>query len=85
MGYSFISTCSKCNFYMQNKALNMKARVLPCLQLSQMWKCTADHKLGDVYHHDSRQTPYRPVKPTKLNSYVCSVPTKVLMVVVESK
>jgi hypothetical protein len=73
MGYSYIKSCSKCDYYMQNKALHMKARILPRSHLSQMWQCTSDHKLGDVYHHGSLQTPYRPVKTTKLNSYMCSV------------
>jgi hypothetical protein len=64
MGYSYIKSCSKCDYYMQNKALHMKARILPRSHLSQMWQCTSDHKLGDVYHHGSLQTPYRPVKTT---------------------
>jgi len=37
-----------------------------------MWQCTDSHKLGDLYHHDSLNTPYRPVATNKYNSYVSS-------------
>jgi hypothetical protein len=29
MGYSFIKICSKCDYYMENKALNMTTRTQP--------------------------------------------------------
>jgi hypothetical protein len=73
MGYTFIKTCSKCDFYNQNRALNMKALTRPHSELSLMWQCTDSHRLGDLYHHDSLKTPYRPAIVSKYNSYIsCS-------------
>ena len=51
MGFDFVNTCSRCDYYMQNHALNAKALKLPSLVLSSMWQCTGNHILGDLYHH----------------------------------
>jgi hypothetical protein len=72
MGYTFIKTCSKCDYYNQNRALNMKALTLPRSELSLMWQCTDSHKIGDLYHHNTLSTPYKPITTNKYNSYVTS-------------
>jgi len=70
--FLFVSTCSKCDYYLQNQALNMKAQTRPRSELSKMWQCTARHKVGDLYSSQSANTPYRPTNVTMLNSYICS-------------
>ncbi len=72
MGFYFFSTCSKCDYYLQNQAWNMKAQTRPRSELSKMWQCTARHKVGDLYSSQSANTPYRPTNVTMLNSYICS-------------
>jgi hypothetical protein len=72
MGYDFVTTCSRCDYYLQNKALNMKALTLPRSELSKMWQCTKMHKVGDLYHSSCAGTSYRPVIPNSNNSYICS-------------
>jgi len=73
MGYSFIQTCSKCDYYLQNRALNAKALKLPRSELSAMWQCTAKHKVGDLNCHDGNNTPYQPAPVMKYNSFLCSL------------
>jgi len=75
MGFSFIQTCSKCDYYLQNRALNAKALKLPRSELSAMWQCTGctgKHKLGDLSCHDGTNTSYRPAPVTKYDSFLCS-------------
>jgi hypothetical protein len=72
MGFSFVSTCSKCDYYLQSWALNMKAQTLPRYELSKMWQCTTLHTVGDLHTSQSEATPYWSAKVTKLNSYICS-------------
>jgi hypothetical protein len=78
-GYSFVGYCSKCDYYLQNKALNMKARTLPRSELSKMWQCTSLHKFADVYHSYCTNTPYKPASPKKSNSYICSTRPSILL------
>ena len=70
-GYDFVTTCSRCDYYLQNKALNQKALHLPRSQLSKMWQCTSLHRLGDLYHSSCMGTDYRPTMPNKSNSFIC--------------
>ena len=72
MGFDFLNTCSRCDYYMQNHALNAKALKLPSLVLSSMWQCTGNHILGDLCHHQSQKTPYRATKINSYNSYITS-------------
>jgi hypothetical protein len=72
MGYCFVNTCSRCDYYLQNRNLNNKALTLPWLQLSKLWQCTSLHKVGDLYHSQCTQTPYQPILPKKSNSFICS-------------
>jgi hypothetical protein len=72
MGYSFIQTYSKCDYYLQNRALSAKALKLPRSELSAMWQCTAKHKVGDLNCHAGNNTPYRPALVMKYNSFLCS-------------
>lgn len=71
-GYDFVKTCSHCDYYLQNKALNQKALKLPRSQLSKIWQCTSLHKLGELYHSSCMGSKYRPLVPNKTNSYLCS-------------
>jgi len=77
-GYSFVRNCSKCDYYLQNKALNMKAQTLPRSQLSKMWQCTDVHKFSNLYHSHCTNTPYKAVSPKKSNSYICSTRSSIL-------
>jgi hypothetical protein len=70
-GYTFVTMCSKCDYYLQNKNLNMKAMSRPRSELSKMWQCSSLHKLGDLFHSHCNSTPYQPVKLDKNNSYIC--------------
>jgi hypothetical protein len=72
MGFYFVKFCSRCDYYVQNRALNMKAMKLPRSELSAMWQCSALHKLGDLNCHDSHNTPYRPGPVNKYNSFLSS-------------
>lgn len=65
-GYSFVRNCSKCDYYLQNKALNMKAQTLPRSQLSKMWQCTDVHKFSNLYHSHCTNTPYKAISPKKV-------------------
>jgi hypothetical protein len=55
--FCFVSTCSKCDYYLQNQAWNMKAQTRPRSELSKMWQCTVLHKVGDLYSSQSANTP----------------------------
>jgi hypothetical protein len=72
MGFEFVNTCSRCDYYLQNHALNMKALKLPRSELSSMWQCTGRHQLSELITHSGQKTPYRPAPITKQNSYICS-------------
>jgi hypothetical protein len=72
MGFDFVNTCSRCDYYMQNRAFNAKALKLPRLELSSMGQCTGNHILGDLCHHQSQKTPYRATKINSYNSYITS-------------
>jgi hypothetical protein len=72
MGFDFVKTCSRCDYYLQNRALNMKALKLPRSELSSMWQCTGRHQLSELITHSGQKTPYRPAPITKQNSYICS-------------
>jgi hypothetical protein len=61
MGYCVVNTCSRCNYYLQNRNLNNKALILPRSQLSKLWQCTSLHKVGDLYHSQCTQMPYQPI------------------------
>jgi len=37
LGFLFVSTCSTCDNYLENWALNMKAQTCPRSELSKMW------------------------------------------------
>ncbi len=72
MGFAFVTTCSKCDYYLQNRALNLKAQKCQRSELSKMWQCTAVHKVGDLFSSQSQETPYRPTNISKLNSFICT-------------
>jgi len=72
MGYDFVTRCSWCDYYLQNKALNIRALTLPHSELSKMWQCTKMHKVRDLYHSSCTGTSYRPMIPNSNNSYICS-------------
>jgi hypothetical protein len=72
MGYDFVKTCGRCDYYLQNRSLNNKSLTLPRSQLSKLWQCTSYHKVGDLFYSQCSQTPYQPIKPTKMNSFICS-------------
>jgi len=60
-----VKTCSKCDYYLQNKALNAKAAAL-----SKFWQCTSLHKVSDLQGCQYTQTPYQPQPISKHNSYI---------------
>ena len=68
LGFAFIDRCSKCDYYLQNHALNMKALSLPRSQLSKMWQCTSLHRVGDLNSSVAFNTPYQEVPVTSYNS-----------------
>jgi hypothetical protein len=69
-GFPFVSTCRKCDHYLQNRAL--KASSLPKSELSMFWQCTAKHRVGDLNYSSAVRTPYQEEATTKYNSYICS-------------
>jgi hypothetical protein len=71
-GYSFVNTCSKCDYYLSNRFLNNKAMSRPCSELSKMWQCTRPHKLGDLYLSAMHNTPYDETPINKNNSFLVS-------------
>jgi hypothetical protein len=76
MDFEVVKICSRCNYYMQNHALNAQALKLPHSELSSMWQCTGSHILGDLYYHDSHKTPYRPVATMRYNAFIISIPIR---------
>ncbi len=72
MGFTFISTCSKCDYYLQNKALNAKAMTLPRRELSKLWQCSSNHTVGDLNSRQFMNTPFQRENLNKYNSYICS-------------
>ncbi len=72
-GYSFINTCSGCDYYKVNRALNLKAMSSSRVELSKMWQCTMPHTLGNLYHCQEHNNPYRETPISKHNSYICNL------------
>jgi hypothetical protein len=70
LGFAFVKTCSKCDYYLQNRALNMKALSMPRSELSKMWQCTSLHRVGDLNSSEAFKTPYQEVPITSYNSYI---------------
>jgi hypothetical protein len=70
LGFAFVKTCSKCDYYLQNRALNMKALSMPRSELSKMWQCTSLHRVGDLNSSEAFKTPYQEVRITSYNSYI---------------
>ena len=71
-GYSFVNTCSHCDYYSANRCLNNKAMSRPRSELSKMWQCTMPHKLGDLYHSATHNTPYDETPINYRNSFLIS-------------
>ncbi len=55
-----VKTCSKCDYYLANKALNAKASSLPQAQLSKFWQCASLHKVSELRNCVYTDTPYQP-------------------------
>jgi FtsZ-binding cell division protein ZapB len=72
LGYDFVKTCARCDFYTQNKALNGKALTLPRNQLSKAWQCSAVHNVGELFHSQCQGLPYRAATISKSSHFICS-------------
>lgn len=70
MGYDFVNTCSRCDYYVQNRALSPKALTVPRSELSKLWQCTTLHNSGELYHVRCRGSSYRTEKRTSRNSFI---------------
>jgi len=74
-GYSFVSRCSGCDYYIANRPLNAIAMKKERAQLSQYWQCTSVHNFGELASSVSSKTLYWPVKLSKYNcaSMSCTI------------
>jgi hypothetical protein len=70
MGYDFVKTCSRCDYYAQNKALNMKALTLPWKELSKLWQCTSKHNVGELFHAKCGGTPHQAAISSSSTNYI---------------
>lgn len=71
-GFSFVKTCSGCDYYSMNHKINLIAMKKPRSELSRYWQCCAPHKYGELTSSYAMKTPYRPPNDSKYNVLVAS-------------
>jgi hypothetical protein len=71
-GFSFVKTCSGCDYYSMTHKIDLIAMKKPCSELLRYWQCCAPNKYCELTTSSAMKTPYQPPYDSKYNIFATS-------------